>query len=85
MLFRSVKHHSIFERYAVLRNPKRVASRDRWDGLREAECWDVKLETSGSGEAALGTVGGILEGWWPGGWELGLDADGSLVRVPVLT
>ena len=29
-----VKHHSIVERYMLSRNPKRVASRDRWDGLR---------------------------------------------------
>ena len=33
------------------RNLKRVASRDRWDGLREAEGWDVELETSGCGVA----------------------------------
>jgi hypothetical protein len=32
-----VKHHSIVERYMVRRNQKRVARRDRWDGLREAE------------------------------------------------
>ena len=32
-----VKHHSIVERYVLRRNPKWVASRDRWDGLREAE------------------------------------------------
>ena len=32
----------------VHRNLKRVASRDRWDGLREAEGWYVELETSGS-------------------------------------
>lgn len=46
-----VKHHSIVERYVLRRNPKWVASRDRWDGLREAEGWDVELETSGSGVA----------------------------------
>ena len=33
------------------RNPKCVASRDRWDGLREAEVWDVELEIRGSGVA----------------------------------
>jgi hypothetical protein len=33
------------------RNPKRVASRDRWDGLREAESRDEELETGGSGVA----------------------------------
>jgi hypothetical protein len=28
--------------------------------------------------------GGILEGWWPGGWKLGTVADRSLVRVTVV-
>ena len=46
-----VKHHSVVERYMFRRNQKRVASRDRWDGLREAEGWDVELETSGGGGA----------------------------------
>jgi hypothetical protein len=47
-----VKHHRIVERHMLCRNPKWVASsRDRWDGLREAEGWDVELETSGSGVA----------------------------------
>jgi hypothetical protein len=30
-----------------------VASRDRWDGLREAEGWDVELETNGNGVVVL--------------------------------
>ena len=46
-----VKHHSIAERYMVHRIPKRVASRERWDGLKEAGGSVVELETSGSGVA----------------------------------
>ena len=38
------KHHSRDERYVLRRNTKWVASRDRWDGLREAEGWYVELE-----------------------------------------
>ena len=54
-----VEHHSIVERYVLRRNTKWVASRDRWDGLREAEGWYVELETSGSGVAVW-----EIE-WWP--------------------
>ena len=46
-----VKRHSTVESYMARRNIKRVASSDRWDGLREAEGWDVELETSGRGVA----------------------------------
>ena len=45
------KHHTIVERYMWCRNPKRVASRERWDGLKEAGGSVVELETSGSGVA----------------------------------
>ena len=48
-----IKHHSIVERYVLRRNTKWVASRDKWDGLREAEGWYVELETSGSGVVAV--------------------------------
>ena len=48
-----VKHHSIVERCMLRRNPKSVGIIDRWDGLREAEGWDVELKTSGSGVAVL--------------------------------
>ena len=46
-----INYHSIVERYVLRRNLKRLASRDRWDELREAEGWDVEVETSGSGVA----------------------------------
>ena len=49
-----VKHHSRVERYMAGRNPKRVASRDGWEGLREAEGWDVELETGGTEVAGRG-------------------------------
>ena len=48
-----VTPHSIVERYMLRRIPKRLASRDRWEGLREAEGWDVELVTRGSGVTVL--------------------------------
>ena len=49
-----VKRQSIVERYVLRRNQNRVARRDRGDGLREAEGWDVELETSESGVSGRG-------------------------------